>query len=63
MNVVGNILGSSAFPTSGEMRGDQAFGGFYDAPSVSGYDNGWSTGVQVIYELGFPNMRTWAAQA
>lgn len=56
-NVIGNVLGSSAFPTSGNVDGNgHAFGGFYDAPETSGYDNGWSTGVQVIYEMGFPNM-------
>jgi hypothetical protein len=33
-----------------------AYGGFYDAPQSAGYDDGWSTGVQVIFEMGFPNM-------
>jgi hypothetical protein len=56
-NVVGNVLGSSVFPTSGSIDGNGfAHGGFYDAPQTSGYDDGWSTGVQVIYESGFPNM-------
>jgi hypothetical protein len=56
MSAVGNVLGTADFPTSGSMMGQHAFGGFYEAPVVSGYDNGWSTGVQVIYELGFPNI-------
>ena len=56
-NVVGNVLGTSAFPTSGNVDGNGfAWGGFYDAPQSPSYDDGWSTGVQVIYELGYPNM-------
>lgn len=56
-NVVGNILGTDLFPTTGSVDGNGfAHGGFYDAPQISGYDDGWSTGVQVIYETGYPNM-------
>lgn len=55
-NVVGNVLGTNAFPTTGNVDGSgHAFGGFYDAPEMTGYDDGGTTGVQVIYELGFPN--------
>src|SRR5262249_5694827 len=56
-NVVGNVLGTTEFPTSGSVDGNgHATGGFFDAPKSSNYDDGWSTGVQVIYELGFPNI-------
>jgi hypothetical protein len=56
-NVVGNVLGTSAFPTMGSVDGNgHATGGFYDAPQTSNYDDGAGTGVQTIYELGFPNM-------
>jgi hypothetical protein len=56
MTAIGNVLGTSAFPTSNHMNGNFAYGGFYDAPQSSGYDDGWSTGVQCIYETGFPNI-------
>ncbi len=56
MTVWGNVLGTSAFPTSGSLTGNRAYGGYYDAPLISGYDNGASTGVQTIFELGFPNI-------
>ena len=56
-NVVGNVLGTPAFPTTGAIDGNGfATGGFFEAPQQAGYDDGWSTGVQVMYELGFPNM-------
>jgi len=56
-NAIGNILGTAAFPTSGSIGSNGfAYGGFYDAPQSAGYDDGWSTGVQVIFETGFPNM-------
>ena len=56
-NAIGNILGTWAFPTSGSIGSNGfAYGGFYDAPQSASYDDGWSTGVQVIFEMGFPNM-------
>ena len=56
-NAIGNILGTAALPTTGNVGSNGfAYGGFYDAPQSAGYDDGWSTGVQVIFEMGFPNM-------
>lgn len=55
-NIVGNVLGTPAFPTQNSMTGGVAFGGWYEAPAISGYDNGWASPVQVIYQLGFPNI-------
>ncbi|MGI9087605.1 MAG: glycosyl hydrolase family 28-related protein [Chthoniobacterales bacterium] len=59
-NVVGNVLGTPAFPQTNNGIGvdnpGQARGGYYDAPEVNSYDNGASTGVQVIFELGFPQI-------
>ena len=56
-NAIGNIFGTSAFPTSGSIGSNGfAYGGFYDAPQSASYDDGWSTGVQVIFEMGFPDM-------
>lgn len=59
-NVVGNVLGTAAFPTTNNgvspSNPGAARGGYYDAPEVNSYDNGASTGVQVIYELGFPQI-------
>lgn len=55
-NVVGNVLGTSAFPTSGSIGNGMAVGGWYEAPQISNYDDGWTSAVQVIYQLGFPNI-------
>lgn len=53
-NIVGNILGTSAMPSSGTNGGGYYYGGYYEAPQVDNYDDGASTGAQVIYQLGFP---------
>jgi len=61
-NIVGNVLGTSAFPTTnngikdGATTPPYATGGYYEAPIVSGYDNGTSTHVSTIYEFGFPQI-------
>lgn len=64
LNIVGNVLGTTAFrrTNNGLLDGGSglAVGGFYFAPEVSGYAGGAYAGdgngnyAQCIYELGFP---------
>jgi hypothetical protein len=60
-NVVGNVFGTSAFPTNGTISNGVGYGGFYETPQISGVDDGCSFGMTSIYELGFPgsDCNTW----